>query len=112
MSLRAAQSTREILKHLTSGPGASKLSSNVSKIALTFALKGKNESAGARHFLQENLPRIQYNNPNIEYEVTKVLDTTIKPTVAVHFANGTSKVIEIPKVQSNAIVDQVFAASA
>lgn len=48
MSLRAAQSTREILKHLTTGPGAAKLPSNVSKIALTFALKGKNESAGAR----------------------------------------------------------------
>jgi hypothetical protein len=38
-----------------------------------------------RHFLQENLPRIRYNNPNIEYEVIKVLDTSIKPTVAVHF---------------------------
>lgn len=49
MSLRAAQSTREILKHLTSGPGAAKLPSNVSKIALTFASKGKNESAGARY---------------------------------------------------------------
>ncbi|CAO3633810.1 unnamed protein product [Mucor hiemalis] len=111
MSLRTAQSTREILKHLTSGPGAAKLSSNVSKIALTFASKGKNESAGARHFLQENLPRIRYNNPNVEYEVNKVLDTSIKPTIAVHFANGGSKVIEIPRVQSNVIVDKVFAAA-
>ncbi|KAG2210551.1 uncharacterized protein EV154DRAFT_49203 [Mucor mucedo] len=112
MSLRAAQSTREILKHLTSGPGAAKLSPNVSKIALTFALKGKNESAGARHFLQENLPRIRYNNPNVEYQVSKVLDSSIKPTVAVHFSNGRSKVIEIPRVQSNVIVDQIFTATA
>jgi hypothetical protein len=86
-----------------------------------------------RHFLQENLPRIRYNNPNIEYEVYKTLDTSTKPTIAVHFckfhrdlaeimtpvcsfifiilANGTSKVIEIPRVQSNVIVDQVFAAA-
>lgn len=48
MSLRSATSTREILKLLTSGPGAAKLPSNVSKIALAFSSKGKNESAGAR----------------------------------------------------------------
>jgi hypothetical protein len=85
-----------------------------------------------RHFLQENLPRIRYNNPTVEYEVYKTLDTSTKPTIAVHFckfrkrsfgirrqfidlyyfvANGTSKVIEIPRVQSNVIVDQVFAAT-
>ncbi|KAI8879178.1 hypothetical protein K501DRAFT_336274 [Backusella circina FSU 941] len=111
MSLRAAQSTREIIKQLTTGPGASKLPSNVSKIALTFALKGKNESAGARHFLQENLPRIQYNNPSIEYEVNKVLDNTIKPSVTVHFSTGSSKSFEIPRVHSDSICERVFSAT-
>lgn len=38
-----------------------------------------------RHFLQENLPRIRYNNPSIEYEVYKTLDASTKPTIAVHF---------------------------
>lgn len=38
-----------------------------------------------RHFLNENLPRIQYNNPQVEYEVNKVADANIKPTVTLHF---------------------------
>ncbi|KAI9478525.1 MAG: hypothetical protein EXX96DRAFT_571263 [Benjaminiella poitrasii] len=111
MSLRAAKSTREILKHLTTGPGSASLPSNISKIALTFALKGKNESASARHFLQENLPRIQYNNPHVGYEVNKSLDSTTKPTLAIHFNNGNSKVIDIARVNSNTIVEQVFAST-
>lgn len=49
MSLRAAGSTREIIKALNNGPGAAKLPSNVSKIALTFASRGKNDSASARY---------------------------------------------------------------
>lgn len=48
MSLRSLKSTREILAQLKSGPGASKLPSNVSKIALTYAIRGKNNSAAAK----------------------------------------------------------------
>jgi hypothetical protein len=48
MSLRTLKSTKEILQQLKSGSGAAQLPSNISKIALTFALKGKNESASAR----------------------------------------------------------------
>ncbi|KAI8063406.1 uncharacterized protein B0P05DRAFT_476932 [Gilbertella persicaria] len=108
MSLRAAKSTRDILQQLTSGPGAAKLPSSITKISLTLAIKGQNESAGAKHFLHENLPRIQYNNPHVEYMVNKSLDASTKPTVSIHYANGTSKEIAIPRTQSNVIVDQVF----
>ncbi|KAI7903002.1 uncharacterized protein BX663DRAFT_509163 [Cokeromyces recurvatus] len=111
MSLRTAKSTSEILKHLTSGPGAAKLPSNVSKITLTFALKGKNESASARHFLRENLPRIQYNNPHVNYEVNKTLDATTTPKIAVHFSNGRSKEIDIARIHSDHIVERVFAST-
>lgn len=101
MSFRALKSTRDILQQLRTGPGATALPSNINKIALTFAIKGKNESASARymntvykeqwliinrHFLQENLPRIQYNNPHVEYEVNRVHDTSIKPTVTIHYS--------------------------
>ncbi|KAI8979199.1 hypothetical protein BDF20DRAFT_820283 [Mycotypha africana] len=111
MSLRAAKSTREILNLLSNGSGAAKLPSNISKIQLTLAFKGKNESAGARHFLKENLPRIQYNNPTVKYEVFKKADPTTKPTISIHFTNGGSKTIEIPRVYSETIVDQVFNAT-
>ncbi|EIE80806.1 hypothetical protein G6F46_012362 [Rhizopus delemar] len=109
MSLRTLKSTKEILQQLKSGSGAAQLPSNISKIALTFALKGKNESASARHFLNENLPRIQYNNPQVEYEVNKVADANIKPTVTLHFRNGASKTLDIARVKSSTICDQIFA---
>lgn len=38
-----------------------------------------------RHFLQENLPRMQYNNPDVEFEVFKSADPATKPSVTVHF---------------------------
>ncbi|KAI9263098.1 hypothetical protein BY458DRAFT_438770 [Sporodiniella umbellata] len=108
MSLRAAKTTREILQQLKSGLGASPLPSNVTKIALTFALKGKNESASARHFLQDSLPRIQYNNPGVEYEVKKVLDSSTKPTITLHYRNGGSKIIDIARVKSPLICSRIF----
>lgn len=74
MSLRAAQSTREILKHLSSGPGAAKLPSNVSKIALTFASKGKNESAGARYV------HVLTGIRSLRWLLTLVVDTFYKRT--------------------------------
>lgn len=49
MSFRALKSTRDILQQLRTGPGATALPSNINKIALTFAIKGKNESASARY---------------------------------------------------------------
>ncbi|RCH79251.1 hypothetical protein CU098_000685, partial [Rhizopus stolonifer] len=103
------KTTKEIVQQLQTGPGSAQLSSNISKIALTFALKGKNESASARHFLQENLPRIQYNNPHVEYEVNKLLESSTKPTITLHFRNGGSKTLDIARVRSNIICDQILA---
>ncbi|ORE10930.1 hypothetical protein BCV72DRAFT_247255 [Rhizopus microsporus var. microsporus] len=108
MSFRALKSTRDILQQLRTGPGATALPSNINKIALTFAIKGKNESASARHFLQENLPRMQYNNPHIEYEVNRVHDSSIKPTVTIHYSDGKSKTLDIARVQSSAICEQIM----
>lgn len=48
MSLRSLKSAREIVAHLNTGVGAQKLSSEVSKIALNYTIKGKTECAGAK----------------------------------------------------------------
>lgn len=80
-----------------------------------------------RHFLQENLPRIQYNNPHVEYEVNRVHDASIKPTVTIHYSkyivcillktlanmcqfvgDGKSKTLDIARVQSSAICEQIM----
>lgn len=42
-------STQKLLSRLQSGLGATKLSSNVTKISVSLAMKGKNECAGARY---------------------------------------------------------------
>ncbi|KAG2225434.1 hypothetical protein INT45_010070 [Circinella minor] len=110
MSLRSLKSAREIVAHLNTGVGAQKLSPEVSKIALTYTIKGKTECAGAKHFLQENLPRMQYNNPNVEFVVQKSVDSIVKPTVTVHFGDRGTKVIDIPSTHSDKICQQVFEA--
>lgn len=49
MALRSLKSTRDLITHLSSGVGASQLPSSITKISLTYAFKGKNESAGAKY---------------------------------------------------------------
>ncbi|KAI9261596.1 hypothetical protein BDA99DRAFT_537980 [Phascolomyces articulosus] len=108
MSLRMLKSAREIVAHLNTGVSAQKLSPEVSKIALTYAFKGKTECAGAKHFLHENLPRMQYNNPTVEFLVEKSADAATKPTVTIHFGDRGTIVIDIPNTHSDSICQQVF----
>ncbi|CAO3667238.1 unnamed protein product [Umbelopsis vinacea] len=89
-------STQKLLSRLQSGLGATKLSSNVTKISVSLAMKGKNECAGARHFIKENLPTIQYNNPSVEYEIIKSPDSAMKPLLTVSFADQSTKQLNLP----------------
>ncbi|ORX61653.1 hypothetical protein DM01DRAFT_1316474 [Hesseltinella vesiculosa] len=111
MALRSIQSTRELIKQLTSGVGAAPLPSSITKISMSYAVKGKNESAGAKHFLHETLPRMQYNNPNVVFELNKSTDPATKPVVTVHFGQR-SKSIDIPRMQSDAIYEHIVSAHA
>ncbi|KAI8081573.1 uncharacterized protein BX664DRAFT_340741 [Halteromyces radiatus] len=107
MSLRSIKSTRELISQLSSGVGSSKLPSSITKISLTYAFKGKNESAGAKHFLHETLPRMQYNNPSVLFELNKSADPTTKPVVTVHFGEKSST-IDIPRLHSDTICEKVM----
>ncbi|CAO3641223.1 unnamed protein product [Cunninghamella blakesleeana] len=110
MSLRSIKSTRELINQLSSGIGSTKLPSTITKLSLTYAFKGKNESAGAKHFLHETLPRIQYNNPSLKVELTKSSDPSTKPTVTVHFGQEKSKTIDIPLLHSDKIYEHILEA--
>ncbi|KAI9317542.1 hypothetical protein BX666DRAFT_2026818 [Dichotomocladium elegans] len=111
MSLRSLKSAREIVAKLQSGPGAQKLSPQVSKVSLTYAFKGKTECAGAKHFLNENLPRMKYNNPHVEFEVVQSADPATKPVVTVHFGERGAKSFAVPNMHTDAICDKVFQAA-
>ncbi|KAJ2957377.1 hypothetical protein NQZ79_g6898 [Umbelopsis isabellina] len=109
-------STQKVLSRLQSGLGATRLAPNVTKISVSLALKGKSEGAGARHFVRENLPTIQYNNPSLEFEIVKSADAAMKPLLTVSFAPDTSsiaadqspKTIELARQQSSAICKQLL----
>ncbi|KAI8065600.1 hypothetical protein BC940DRAFT_320454 [Gongronella butleri] len=111
MALRSIQSTRELIKQLTTGVGAAPLPSTITKISMAYAVKGKNDSAGAKHFLHETLPRMQYNNPSVVFELQKSTDPATKPTVTVHFGQGQTKTIDIPRTHSDEIYNKVVAAA-
>ncbi|KAG0237841.1 hypothetical protein BGW42_008462 [Actinomortierella wolfii] len=95
-----------IVNDLRNGLGAVRLRSDVKKISLAFSRKADN--AGARYFLKENMPRLQYNNPQIQFEVTKVKDTMIPPEVTVEFASNTTQKISCSKIQSSEICKKLL----
>ncbi|KAG9290800.1 hypothetical protein G9A89_011763 [Geosiphon pyriformis] len=74
-----------LLLNLRTGLGAAKLGPKVSKISLLFSTKQDN--AGARYFLRENLPRIAYNNPELPIKVDKIPKKGIKPELIIEFEN-------------------------
>lgn len=101
-------STQKVLSRLQSGMGATRFAPNVTKISVSMALKGKSEGAGARHFVRENLPTIQYNNPSLEFEIIKSADAAMKPLLTVSFADQSPKTIELARQQSSAICKQLL----
>jgi len=105
-------STYKLLSRLQSGLGAAKLSPNVTKISVSLALKGKNECAGARHFIKETLPTVQYNNPSIEYEIVKSPEAAMKPLLTVSFADQSTKTIKLARQQSGSICKQLMEVAA
>lgn len=38
-----------------------------------------------RKFLREGMPRLQYNNPNVEFAIIRSTDPQTAPVVTVHF---------------------------
>ncbi|KAF9974113.1 hypothetical protein BGZ73_002611 [Actinomortierella ambigua] len=95
-----------VVNDLRTGLGAVRLRPDVKKISLAFSRKSDN--SGARYFLKENMPRLQYNNPQIQFEVTKVKDAVIVPEVTVEFANGPAQKISCSKIQSSDICKKLL----
>ncbi|KAF9178902.1 hypothetical protein BGZ51_007376 [Haplosporangium sp. Z 767] len=64
-----------------------------------------------KYFLRENLPRIQYNNPTIQFEVKKVQEPGVSPELTVEFANNDIKKIPCSRIQSSDICKQFLSAT-
>jgi len=102
----------KLLSRLQSGLGTAKLSPNVTRISISLAMKGKNDCAGARHFIKEYLPSVQYNNPSIEYEIVKTPESAMKPLLTVSFADRSAKTIDLVRQQSSSICKQLMEVAA
>ncbi|KAI8054600.1 hypothetical protein BDF22DRAFT_680189 [Syncephalis plumigaleata] len=88
-----------IVSRLTHGLGAQKLP-NVRKVTLT--LHRNSANFGARYFIRENLPRLQFNNPQVEFHVTRVA-TPQSPKLTVQMVDGSIKEMAIKRVNSEQV---------
>ncbi|KAI1300969.1 hypothetical protein EDD11_005911 [Mortierella claussenii] len=98
-----------IVNDLRTGLGAVKLRPDVKKVTLMFSRRSDN--AGARYFLRENMPRIQYNNPAIAFEIKKVQEPGVSPELTIEFANSETKKISCSRIQSSEICKQFLTAT-
>ncbi|KAG0350926.1 hypothetical protein BC939DRAFT_529708 [Gamsiella multidivaricata] len=98
-----------IVHDLRSGLGAIRLRPDVKKVSLTFSRRSDN--AGARYFLRENMPRLQYNNPTIQFEVNKVQEPGVSPELIIEFANNDTKKISCSRIKSSQICKEFLSAT-
>ncbi|OCH94216.1 hypothetical protein OBBRIDRAFT_789552 [Obba rivulosa] len=82
---------------------------NLKSLKLTYAFR--NDHFAARHFVQEELPRIRYANPSLNIEVNKVPKTrkdTWKPEMVVEFENGPTQTLSMDHKWSTSIFEQLM----
>ncbi|KAJ1656727.1 hypothetical protein IWQ61_003752 [Dispira simplex] len=89
-----------LIKHLTTGAGAIQLPSQVTKVTLTYQLGSR--VYGLRHFLKSALPRIQYNNPQVQVNLNRSEEPT-PPKLTVEFTNATQTVVDVKGLHSDKI---------
>ncbi|CAG8769762.1 13359_t:CDS:2, partial [Cetraspora pellucida] len=87
--LATLSKTAKLIIDLRTGLGAAKLDSDVKKVSLVFSRKQDN--AGAR----ENLPRIAFNNPDLNIEVLISKEYGVKPILTVEFGHNDEKEVVI-----------------
>ncbi|KAI1790489.1 hypothetical protein LXA43DRAFT_1095438 [Ganoderma leucocontextum] len=96
-----------ILAHLTQEPRP--FLPNLKSLKLTYAYR--NDHFGARHFVKEDLPRIQYANPAADIRVNKLPRTkldTWKPEIVVETKNGTTHKLDVEGKWSSAIYTELM----
>ncbi|PIL30775.1 hypothetical protein GSI_06943 [Ganoderma sinense ZZ0214-1] len=96
-----------VLAHLTQEPRP--FLPNLKSLKLTYAYR--NDHFGARHFVKEDLPRIQYANPAVNIQVNKLDRTKIdswKPEMIVETKNGVTHKVNMEGKWSTAIYNELM----
>ncbi|KAI0683331.1 hypothetical protein BC835DRAFT_1296313 [Cytidiella melzeri] len=82
---------------------------DVKSLKLKYAFR--NDHWGARHFVKNDLPRIQYVNPKLAVEVAKIpksKDESWKPEMTVELRDGTQKIIDMDQKWSSSIYEELM----
>ncbi|PAV21701.1 hypothetical protein PNOK_0165800 [Pyrrhoderma noxium] len=81
--------------------------------AINLSCATKNEHFGARHFIKEELPRIQYANPELKINVKMIENPPIRwgelwrSEMQLEFKNGISKKLEMTSKHSISILEEL-----
>ncbi|KAJ3551163.1 hypothetical protein NM688_g4874 [Phlebia brevispora] len=82
---------------------------NVTSLKLTMAFR--NDHFGARHFVKEELPRIQYTNPAMQIDVVKkpkAKNELWKPEMVLQLRDGTTQTLDLEGKWSSAILEELM----
>ncbi|KAJ1986011.1 hypothetical protein H4R33_003605 [Dimargaris cristalligena] len=94
---------RTLISGLTTGQGSNKLPDNVKKVILHY--QSGSRVYGMRHFLHRTLPRVQYNNPNVEFELDQQ-KTPVFPEVIIQFGDATKSVVKARMLNSDQLYEK------
>ncbi|KAL0950498.1 hypothetical protein HGRIS_007307 [Hohenbuehelia grisea] len=104
-------------------PGPSRLSKILSNLkaaprlelanlrSLKLTLASRNDHFGARHFLKEDLPRIQWANPDLAIEVSKMRKSRTEgwhPELELQFEDGSKRLLDLQDKWSSSIVRELM----
>jgi len=97
----------KLLSHLNASP---KLAlSGLKRLKLSYAFG--NDHFGARHFVRQNLPKIRFDNPNLEIEVERVKKTEQerwRPEMELEFENGKTTTLNLHNKWSTTILKELM----
>jgi len=97
----------KLLTHLNASP---KLTlSGLKKLRLSYAME--NDHFGARHFVRQNLPKIRFDNPNLDIEVERVKKTKEerwRPEMELEFEDGKTTMLNLHNKWSTTILKELM----
>ncbi|KAK7041790.1 hypothetical protein VNI00_009079 [Paramarasmius palmivorus] len=106
-ALKEPTRLQKILEHLHATPKLTLVGLRSLKLSYAY----RNDHFGARHFVKDELPRIQFANPSLTVEVDKapkLREEMWKPEMEVVFENGTTKTIDMNGKWSTRILKELM----
>jgi large subunit ribosomal protein MRP49 len=99
------------LNLISSGPGSLSVPQEVKSVELVFNLYTGKGHVGPKKFWRENLPRIQFYNPDLPIQVVRVKTALeeqgkVPALLKVNFQDGSSKDVDVKHKHSEEILQE------